>query len=60
MKLTQDQTEELHKLAAPVRAFLRKHCHPHCRVIIDEDAVEVTETVSRTLGYLPTPRSKKV
>lgn len=49
MKLNQVQIAELHILAAPVRAFLRQNCHPHCRVIVEDETVEVTETVSRTI-----------
>lgn len=49
MKLTKAQIEELHKLAAPVRAFLRTNCHPHCRIIIEDETVEVVEVLSKTL-----------
>lgn len=53
MRLRPDQTEELHKLAAPIRAFLRIYCHPHCRVVIEEETVEVIEVVSKTMDETP-------
>ena len=54
MSLTQEQLEELHRMAKPLRVFLRDHCHPHCRLIVEQETVELVETVSRTMDQ-PTP-----
>ena len=53
MTLTPAQTQELYQMAAPLRTFLRTYCHPHCRIIVEDEAIEVVETVARTMDQKP-------
>ena len=37
--------EEFRKLAQPLVEYLRKHYHPHARIIIDYESAEIVEGV---------------
>ena len=37
--------EEFRKLAQPLIEYLRKHYHPHARIIIDYESAEIVEGV---------------
>ena len=46
MKLNEEQIEDLKKATAPLMAWLRANCHPHCKVIVDSTSAEVVESLA--------------
>ena len=43
MNITELRQEQLIAVATPVAQWLQKHCHPHVKVIIEVDSIELTE-----------------
>jgi diadenosine tetraphosphate (Ap4A) HIT family hydrolase len=42
-----DETQDaLLKMAKPLTEFLKQNYNPHCQIVINENRVEVVETVS--------------
>lgn len=60
MILTKQQLVEMEKAAKPLNAFLRKYCHPHCRIIVDGIRTELMEGVATCVEpYCPTKKESK-
>lgn len=47
MKLTKEQIKEMEAAAKPLWEFMARHCHPHTRIIVEHDSVELVEGVAR-------------
>ena len=45
MYLKEDLREELLEKAKPLLEFLRVNFHPHCKIIIDNECVELIEGI---------------
>jgi len=43
MTLNETQVAEFNAAAKPLMDFLKTHCHPHCKVIVDSEHAEVME-----------------
>lgn len=43
MTLNETQVAEFNAAAKPLMDFLKAHCHPHCKVIVDSENAEVLE-----------------
>ena len=43
MKFTEEQRESLELAAKPLMAWLLANCHPHTRVIVENDRAELLE-----------------
>ncbi len=43
MNITEVRQNQLIAVATPVMHWLQKYCHPHVKVIIELDSIELTE-----------------
>lgn len=46
MYLKEDKREELLEKAKPLVELLRENFHPHCKIIIDDEYVELVEGIT--------------
>ena len=45
MKLNEEQYEKVIELAKPLAQWLADNCHPHVKVIVENDRIELMEGV---------------
>ncbi len=46
MTISDKQSAEMLEAAKPLLKWLNDNCHPHCRIIIDPDTVELVESAA--------------
>lgn len=47
MILTEEQIKEFEVAAEPLIKWLNDNCHPHCKVIVENDSAELVEDSCR-------------
>ena len=50
MVISKEQSKELSKLSEPLLEWLNNNTHPHCKLIIDTNSVELLESSARTIN----------
>ena len=50
MVISKEQSKELSKLSEPLLEWLNNNTHPHCKLIIDTNSVELLERSVRTIN----------
>ena len=50
MIITKAQSDELKEAAKPLMKFLNDNCHPHVKVIVDTNRVELLEGVASVIN----------
>lgn len=47
MILNNEKSEEMLEIAKPLIKWMNENCHPHCKIIIEPDSVELVEGITR-------------
>ena len=50
MVISKEQSKELSKLSEPLLKWLNNNTHPHCKLVIDTNSVELLECSARTIN----------
>ena len=59
MFLNKQQTEDLEEAAKPLMAFLKKHVHPHCCVLVDSESANIMESLATVRPGTAEPQCPK-
>jgi hypothetical protein len=46
MTITEKQREEMLEAAKPLIKWMNENCHPHCKAIVDQNTIELTEGIA--------------
>jgi hypothetical protein len=46
MTLTKEQHDQMLEAAKSLMQWLNNNCHPHCKLLVDQDTVELVESVA--------------